>query len=161
MMYNTRTYLTLSIKNVEFSSCKRITKMKKTKVDINDFVAAQIRELRSTFNSGEGISQEALAQQIGVAPNTISRWETSLYKPAMEDLEKIARFFGVSMNVFLPPDQVTGANEDKIMALLRAARQLHPADLEELMKYAEFRKTRRLYQGRSRPKAGRKGGSKK
>lgn len=135
--------------------------MKKIKVDINAFVAGQIRELRTSFNSGEGISQEALAQQIKVAPNTISRWETGLYKPDMEDLEKIARFFGAPMNVFIPPDQNTGANEDKIMALLRAARQLHPADLEELMKYAEFRKTRRVYQGKSRPRAGRKGGSRK
>ena len=135
--------------------------MKKARVGIYDFVAEQIRELRKNYNSGEGISQEALAQQIGVAPNTISRWETVLYKPNMDDLEKVARFFGVSMNVFLPDDKAANVNDDKIMTLLRTAKQLHPADLEELLKYAEFRKTRRIYQGKSRPRAGRKGGARK
>jgi transcriptional regulator with XRE-family HTH domain len=136
--------------------------MKKAKVGILDFVAEQIKELRTNYNNGEGISQEALAKQIGVAPNTISRWETAIYKPGWEDVEKLARFFGIPMTRFIPPDKdANSANEDKIMVLLRAARELHPADLEELMKYAEFRKARRLYEGKKRPKAGRKGGTRK
>lgn len=135
--------------------------MKKPKVGILDFVAEQIKELRTNYNSGEGLSQDALAKQIGVSPNTISRWETSTYKPGWEDIEKISRFFGVPMAHFLPTDKGTSANEDRIMVLLRAARELHPADLDELMKYAEFRKARRLYDGKKRPKAGRKGGTRK
>lgn len=78
----------------------------------------------------------------------------------MDDVEKLARFFGVSMMTFLPPD-VINAEDDNLAALLRTARQLHPADLEELMKYAEFRKARSIYQGKSRAKPGRKAVKKK
>lgn len=120
-----------------------------------DFVAVQIKELRTSYNSGEGLSQEMLAAQLEVAPNTISRWETGVYRPGLPDLEKLARFFGVPMMTFLPPEMIN-AEDDKLAALLRTARQLHPADLEELMKYAEFRKARSIYQGKSRGKPGRK-----
>jgi transcriptional regulator with XRE-family HTH domain len=134
--------------------------LKKLKMGILDHVAEQIKELRAHYNSGEGLSQEALAKHIKVAPNTISRWETGTYRPSLEDLERLARFFGVSMMSFFPPEGTEG-DEDHLMALLRTARQLHPADLEELMKYAEFRKARRIYQGKSRPKPGRKRGKQK
>ncbi|HKY30191.1 MAG TPA: helix-turn-helix transcriptional regulator [Pyrinomonadaceae bacterium] len=120
-----------------------------------DFVAAQIKELRTSYNSGEGLSQETLAAQLNVAANTISRWETGVYQPGLHDLEKLARFFGVSVVTFLAPEMLEGEDEN-LAALLRTARQLHPDDLEELMKYAEFRKARSMYQGKGRRKSGRK-----
>ena len=125
-----------------------------------DYVAKQIKDLRANYNSGEGLSQESLARQLKVAPNTVSRWETGVYRPSLEDLERLARFFGVSMMSFLPPEMVD-TDDDNLAALLRTARQLHPADLEELRKYAEFRKARSIFQGKSRPKPGRKGGKHK
>jgi transcriptional regulator with XRE-family HTH domain len=96
-----------------------------------------------------------LASHLKVAPNTISRWETGVYRPSLQDLERLARFFGVSMMSFLPLEMVD-AEDENLVALLRTARQLHPADLEELRKYAEFRKARSIYQGKSRAKPGRK-----
>ena len=120
-----------------------------------NFVAAQIKELRTSYNSGEGLSQEMLAAQLKVAANTISRWETGVYQPSLHDLEKVARFFGVSMMTFLSPEMLESEDEN-LAALLRTARQLHPEDLEELRKYAEFRKARSIYQGKSRAKPGRK-----
>jgi transcriptional regulator with XRE-family HTH domain len=125
-----------------------------------DYVAKQIKDLRTNYNSGEGLSQESLARQLKVAPNTVSRWETGVYRPSLQDLERLARFFGVSMMSFLPPELVD-TDDENLAALLRTARQLHPADLEELRKYAEFRKARSIFQGKSRPKPGRKGGKHK
>ena len=124
-----------------------------------DYVSSQIRELRINYNSGEGLSQEALAKHLKVAPNTISRWETGIYRPSLEDLEKLARFFSVSIMSFFPLE--TNPDNDNLATLLRTARQLHPADLEELVKYAEFRRARRIYKGKSRPRSGRKGGTQK
>lgn len=130
-------------------------------MDLLDDIAVKIRDLRVNYNSGEGLSQENLAKQLQVTANTISRWETGTYRPGITDLERISRFFGVSIHSFFPSD-LAGADEDEdLKALLRAARQLHPADLEELRKYAEFRKARSIYQGKTRPKAGRKGGKQK
>ena len=130
-------------------------------MDLLDHVAARIKDLRVSYNSGEGLSQEALAAHLKVAPNTISRWETGTYRPSLKDLERISRFFGVSMMSFFPEDMVDDDEDENLKALLRTARQLHPADLEELRKYAEFRRARGIYQGKTRPRAGRKGGKHK
>jgi transcriptional regulator with XRE-family HTH domain len=130
-------------------------------MDLLDHVAARIRELRVSYNQGEGLSQEALASNLKVSPNTISRWETGTYRPSLKDLERISRFFGVSMMSLFPPELIDDDEDENLKALLRTARQLHPADLEELRKYAEFRRARGIYQGKSRPKPGRKGGKQK
>ena len=130
-------------------------------MDLLDHVAERIRDLRVSYNNGEGLSQESLAANLKVAPNTISRWETGTYRPSLKDLERISRFFGVSMMSFFPPEMVDDEEDENLKALLRTARQLHPSDLEELRKYAEFRRARGIYQGKTRPKPGRKGGKQK
>ena len=130
-------------------------------MDVLDHVAARIRDLRVSYNNGEGLSQEALATYLKVAPNTISRWETGIYRPSFKDVERISRFFGVTMKSFLPDETMDTDEDENLKALLRTARQLHPADLEELTKYAEFRRARGIYQGKTRPKPGRKGGKHK
>ncbi|HEX6716999.1 MAG TPA: helix-turn-helix transcriptional regulator [Pyrinomonadaceae bacterium] len=130
-------------------------------MDLLDHIAARIRELRVSYNSGEGLSQEALATHLKVAPNTISRWETGTYRPSFKDVERISRFFGVSIISFLPSEMIDAEEDENLKALLRTARQLHPADLEELRKYAEFRRARSIYEGKTRPKPGRKGGKQK
>ena len=43
-------------------------------------IGQTIRQLRGS------LSQEALAAKLGVAANTVSRWETGTYKPTPEDL---------------------------------------------------------------------------
>src|ERR1044071_2165957 len=127
-------------------------------MDLLDQIAARIRDLRVSYNHGEGLSQDLLASHLEVAPNTISRWETGTYRPSVKDLERISRFFGVSINSFFPSDTVGAEEDENLQALLRTARQLHPADVEELRKYAEFRRARSMYEGKTRPKPGRKGG---
>jgi transcriptional regulator with XRE-family HTH domain len=130
-------------------------------MDVLDHVAAKIRDLRVNYNSGEGLSQESLAAHLKVAANTISRWETGTYRPSVKDLERISRFFGVSINSFFPSELHDAEEDENLKALLRTARQLHPADVEELRKYAEFRRARSIYQGKGRPQPGRKGGKHK
>lgn len=130
-------------------------------MDLLDHIAARIKDLRVNYNSGEGLSQESLATHLKVAPNTISRWETGMYRPGVKDLEKLSRFFGVSIISFFPSELVGEDEDEELKALLRTARQLHPADLEELRKYAEFRRARGIYQGKTRPQPGRKGGKHK
>jgi transcriptional regulator with XRE-family HTH domain len=130
-------------------------------MDLHDHIAAKIKELRVSYNSGEGLSQESLATHVKVSTNTISRWETGTYRPSTKDLERLSRFFGVPINAFFPSQMVREDEDENLKALLRAARQLHPADLEELRKYAEFRRARSIHQGKSRPRAGRKGGKQK
>lgn len=123
-------------------------------MDLYEYVARQIRALRQGYNSGEGLSQEKLAEKVGVAPNTISRWETGAYHPDLMDLEKLARFFGKSILYFFPTEEAPA--DENLMALLHTAKELPPEDLEELRHYAEFRRARVLYEKKPRPRAGRK-----
>ena len=123
-------------------------------MELMDYIASRIRELRTGYASGEGLSQEALAKSLGIAPNTISRWETGTYHPSIEDLEKLARFFGMPILTFFP--NAEQMKEDKVTPLLRTARELEDTDLEELQRYAEFRRARSFYKGKARPSPGRK-----
>lgn len=91
------------------------------------------------------MSQEALANAISVATNTISRWETATYQPSLDDLDRLARFFGKSILDFLPQDNVS--RSDQIGALLRAAQDLPDDDIQELQRYAEYRRARNLFAG--------------
>ncbi len=114
-----------------------------------EWIGNRIKDLRLAYGGGQGLSQEALAKALDVAANTISRWETATYHPGLEDLEKLSRFFGVSILTFFPPED--SPKEDNIKALLRAATQLKIKDIEELRRYAEFRRARSLFGKRGRP----------
>lgn len=105
-------------------------------------VAKTIKDLRTGYG-GVGISQEALAKELKVAPNTISRWETGAYKPDLNDLEKIARFFNKSIMTFFPQELTPVKKETE--ALLRAAEALSPEDLDELQRFAEFRQAQKIH----------------
>jgi transcriptional regulator with XRE-family HTH domain len=106
------------------------------------YVGERIRQLRNSYGGGTGISQDALAKALGMTANTISRWETGTYRPSLEDLDALSRFFGVSILEFFPKDGES--QESKVTALLRAARDLPQEDIDELQKYAEFRRARAL-----------------
>lgn len=108
-------------------------------LDIYEEIGKQIRDLRTSVR-GQGISQEELAHAVGTTANTISRWETATYKPAVSDLEKLGRYFGVSITVFFPE----ATSKSRINTLLSATAGLDDADLNEVRLYALFRKSRRL-----------------
>lgn len=105
--------------------------------DIYKQIGEKIRELRTTLK-GKGISQEDLARAMKTTANTVSRWETAIYKPSISDLEQLARFFGVPVTIFFPEPQPT----PRMNALLRATGDLDDDDLEEVVIYAQFRRAR-------------------
>jgi transcriptional regulator with XRE-family HTH domain len=125
-------------------------------MNLYEYVGEQIRELRTKHGGPSGMSQEALAQKLGVATNTISRWETATYHPTLEDLERLAKFFGVSILSFLPnEDPDTSARTAEVTALLRATKDLDDDDLAELRQYAEFRRARHQLENITRRRRGR------
>src|SRR5438045_1647562 len=101
-------------------------------MNLIEHIGQRIREFRTSYGGGTGISQDALAKALGVASNTVSRWETSTYRPTIEDLERLAKFFGKSVLDFFPKEDVQTERAEKIDALLRAAKQLNDEDVEEL-----------------------------
>src|SRR5580693_1291924 len=114
-----------------------------------EHIGQRIREFRTGYGGGTGISQDALAKALGVASNTVSRWETGTYRPTIEDLERLARFFGKSILDFFPKENVHTERDERIDALLRTASQLNDADIEELKRFAEFRRAQHVYTKRA------------
>jgi len=101
-------------------------------------IGEKIRELRTTLK-GKGISQEDLARAMKTTANTVSRWEIATYKPAISELETLARYFGVPVTLLFPQLQPTSRMND----LLSAAGDLNDDDHEEVALYALFRRARR------------------
>jgi transcriptional regulator with XRE-family HTH domain len=122
---------------------------------IRSYVANRIKELRESYGSTR-LSQEALAAKLGVATNTISRWETGTYEPTLEDLDRLGRELGVSILEFFPTVKREDEKSKSVDALLRAAKNLDRRDLDELRKYAEFRRARKIYQPKSIGRPGKK-----
>ena len=111
--------------------------------DLYEFIGNKIRELRTHYPEG-ALSQDALAAAIKVAANTVSRWETGTYKPTPDDLDKVARFFKVSITTFFPN---LAPDDARISALTSATGGLSDKDFEEVIRYAEYRKARLALEG--------------
>jgi transcriptional regulator with XRE-family HTH domain len=116
---------------------------------MRDYVAQRIRELRVAYGK-KGLSQEELANMMGVATNTISRWETGTYEPTLNDLERLARVLNESILELFPKTNADNPKRAAVDALLRAASELNQSDIDELRRYAEFRKARGLYKGKAK-----------
>ena len=57
----------------------------------------RIKELRKQAK----LSQQTLADQIGVFRNTISNWETGYSQISLENAKKVAEYFGVTIEYLL------------------------------------------------------------
>lgn len=57
----------------------------------------RIRELRKKAR----LSQQALADQIGMFRNTISNWETGYSQISLENAKNVAEYFGVTIDYLL------------------------------------------------------------
>jgi transcriptional regulator with XRE-family HTH domain len=126
--------------------------------DLYEHVGKRIRTLRDAYDSGRGLSQEKLGEAMGVTTNTISRWETATYRPDLADLDRLAKFFGVSILTFLPEagaPQEKKAENEALTGLIETARELLPEDVEEVRRFAEFRRATRMNRSPQRPRRGR------
>lgn len=80
------------------------------------------------FRLAKDLTQEALAEELGVSPQTISRWEGGSSYPDVELLPEIAGYFGVSVDALIGADTVRQKEHLKagIAALYREPdREIH------------------------------------
>ena len=106
--------------------------------NLYEYIGIKIKDLREQHK----LSQEDLAIKIKVKPNTISRWETAIYKTKVEDLEKLGKFFSVPISAFLPSEHQP--NDIELKALLSATADLSEDDIKTVTDFAIFRKTRSM-----------------
>jgi transcriptional regulator with XRE-family HTH domain len=103
--------------------------------DIYVAIGEKIRELRISFG-GKGITQVELARLVKTTANTISRWETGVYKPSVTDLELLARVFGIPISDMFPDTEPPS----QLNALSTAMDGLEPADVQDLIGYARYKR---------------------
>lgn len=70
-----------------------------------------------------GLTQEKLAESLGISNKTISRWENGSYLPPVEMLMELSEFFGVSINELLSgkrlvEDEAQSAAEENLKNVL-------------------------------------------
>ena len=85
----------------------------------------RIKELRKA----KGMLQKELADELQVAQNTLSYWEQGKFQPDNAMLEKIADFFGVSV------DYLLGRDDNKGNALLMQCitnQRIYPKKINKL-----------------------------
>ncbi len=116
--------------------------------DLYRYIGNKIR----TYREQLGWSQERLAAEMDVTPNTISRWETATYRPSAADLDRLARIFDIQIWAFFPSSVEAPTEAHK--ALLSATGDLPVEDLEELRRYADFIRARKAMPSRRSRRAG-------
>ncbi len=89
----------------------------------------KLQELRK----GRGLTQEELAEALFVSRTAVSKWESGRGYPNLDSLKQISRFFSVSIDELICPEEILSAAEeekkaslDKVLSLLCAALDLLP-----------------------------------
>lgn len=98
-------------------------------------MAMKIGDKIKFLRKAKGISQEALAQVLGVTFQAVSKWETNVTAPDVGLIPAIASFFGVSIDELF--DYNVYENERKIDMICRDAarhRLTDPAKAEEILR---------------------------
>ncbi|TGK23374.1 helix-turn-helix domain-containing protein [Leptospira kmetyi] len=123
--------------------------------NLNDLIAQTIKRLRESSLGGKGISQTELAKYLKTTPNTISRWETGEYKPKIQDLYEMAKFFQVSVLTFFPSDE-TSTNTRNEAVQFRGSSDLDPKERDEIQNFIDFRLAQKKLLASEKKTSGRK-----
>ena len=87
-------------------------------------IGNQIKQLRLR----KGVTQEALAEHLGVTPQAVSKWERCAASPDIELLPGLSAYFGVTIDeLFALSDDV---RMERIQNMLWDVRFLNPADAD-------------------------------
>lgn len=102
----------------------------------------RLKELRES----KKISQQELAAKIGVSQSTIGMWESRKREPSFSTIEKIADFFGVSVDYLLGRSSETSIDEQLSgveFALYGEEKDLTDEEKEKILEFAKFVKSQR------------------
>ena len=81
---------------------------------MNCKIGEKIRELRQ----GKKMTQEKLADRLGVSFQSVSRWENGMTYPDIELLPAIARLFSVSVDYLLGDEEAEKIKAIKTLRML-------------------------------------------
>lgn len=85
---------------------------------MKDNIGAKLKILRK----GRRLTQEQLAERLGVNRATISNYEISRRSPSLKELKRFAEFYGVGLDYF------GVATKDEVFDLLTRAKEVFASD---------------------------------
>ena len=74
----------------------------------------KLQELRKA----KGLTQEELAQAIYVSRTAVSKWESGRGYPSIDSLKELAKYFSVTVDELISPDEIITAAEDEKQVLI-------------------------------------------
>lgn len=98
-------------------------------------------ERLASLRRSQGLSQEELAERLGLSRQAISAWERSQSAPDTANLVALARFYGLPLDQLLDEDHASGARGGEATwygSPIRAAMALSATALLSWMYYAFF-----------------------
>lgn len=90
----------------------------------------RIRERRQEVR----LSQEVLAEQVGISPNTISRIECGQTAMSVETFQKLVRILGIDANWLLSSMEFLEKESGQLHTVIRRVRNLKRAEQEIVVK---------------------------
>ncbi|MBI4321869.1 MAG: helix-turn-helix transcriptional regulator [Chloroflexi bacterium] len=93
-----------------------------------------------------GLTQEGVADRLGVTWQTVWYWEAGRSRPSTDRLVALARLYGVTMDWLLgmehlpQPDDMYAKVE---MALRSASQELSPEDMQSILDFVSYMRDRR------------------
>lgn len=103
---------------------------------MNDSIASKLKILRK----GRKLTQEQLAERLGVNRATISNYEIGRRLPNLNDLKRFAEFYGVGLDYF------GVVSKDEMFDLLSRARDVFESDaISKEQKEEIYREIMKLY----------------
>ena len=99
-------------------------------------IAQRLREAREYV----GLSQEHVAQALGLSRPAITNIETGNRRVEAVELDKLATLYRQSVTFLLSGEDAVGAMPTQVQFLARAVRGLSSRDMEEVARFASFLK---------------------
>jgi transcriptional regulator with XRE-family HTH domain len=99
-------------------------------------MGVRLREAREFL----GLSQEVVAEALGVPRASVSAMESGRRKVSSLELRDLARLYKRPLEFFYNDDRSGAVDDEATQALFRATRNLATDDKEQVVRFAEFLK---------------------
>lgn len=73
----------------------------------------EFNEKMQELRKSKGLTQEELAKELFVSRTAVSKWESGRGYPSVDSLKEISRFFRVSVDELICPDEIITAAENE------------------------------------------------
>ncbi len=78
----------------------------------------EFNEKLQQLRKNKGLTQEELAQEIFVSRTAVSKWESGRGYPNIDSLKGLAKFFSVTVDELISPDEIISAAENEKQELI-------------------------------------------